>query len=73
MKKNCIIYFWVANHHQSLQYVSGGKMVAMNHKIKQCNCFKGDDKLGFLDDFTKACFYEFGLWSLYTITWRWYY
>jgi hypothetical protein len=32
---------------KSLQCVIGGRMMVMNHKNKQCNCSKGDDKLAF--------------------------
>ncbi len=49
-----MIYFWATNHHQSLQDVNGRKMVAMNHKTKQCRCLEGDDKLGYPNDFIKA-------------------
>jgi hypothetical protein len=54
MKINYIIYFWVANHHQSLQDVNGGKTVAMNHTTKQCRCLEGDDRLRYPNDFIKV-------------------
>jgi hypothetical protein len=59
MKKNYIIYFLVlVNHHQlNFAIYEWKRMVAMNHKTKQCNCLEGNDEL-FFDDLTKAHLYE---------------
>ncbi len=60
MKKNYIIYFWVLVNHRQLNFAicKWKRMVAMNHKTQQCNCLKGNHKLRFLDDLTKAHLYE---------------
>ncbi len=46
----------MTNDQQNLQYVNGKRerVVVMNHKTKQCNCFENNDILGFLNDLVET-------------------